>query len=262
MLIVLLSTCKDPQSPLVPDTDTYKVTYHGNGFTSGTVPEDNREYKSGADVTVLGNPGNLTRSLDTFEGWCVNFDGSGETYTSGNTFKMGSSNITLYAKWSQKYSLRDTGPAGGFIFYINANSTASGWRYLEAAPADQTSRPWGTYGLSVTGAGGTEVGTGKQNTIDIIDGDTRENKAADECETYSRFNGTENYEDWFLPSEDELYEMYTVLKQEDMGGFVENYYWSSTEGSANLGRGVNFGSGLRGGYHKNQNYRVRPVRSF
>ena len=36
------------------------------------------------------------------------------------------------------YALGDTGPAGGFIFYENPNYAADGWRYLEAAPFDQS----------------------------------------------------------------------------------------------------------------------------
>src|SRR5690554_5787135 len=35
------------------------------------------------------------------------------------------------------YALRDTGPAGGLIFYLNPNHPTDGWRYLEAAPGDQ-----------------------------------------------------------------------------------------------------------------------------
>ncbi|MCI6691710.1 MAG: InlB B-repeat-containing protein [Clostridium sp.] len=33
----------------------YKVTYNGNGNTSGTVPIDSKEYKSGDTVKVLDN---------------------------------------------------------------------------------------------------------------------------------------------------------------------------------------------------------------
>src|SRR5262249_36294331 len=36
------------------------------------------------------------------------------------------------------YEIGDTGPAGGLIFYENPNYAADGWRYLEAAPFDQS----------------------------------------------------------------------------------------------------------------------------
>lgn len=37
-----------------------------------------------------------------------------------------------------EYNIGDTGPAGGLIFYINPNYETDGWRYLEAAPGDQS----------------------------------------------------------------------------------------------------------------------------
>jgi DUF1680 family protein len=39
---------------------------------------------------------------------------------------------------TREYSPGDTGPAGGLIFYVNPNHVADGWRYLVAAPVDQS----------------------------------------------------------------------------------------------------------------------------
>jgi uncharacterized repeat protein (TIGR02543 family) len=79
---------------------TYSVTYDGNGNSAGDPPADTITYEQAATVTVLGNTGNLANSGSTFVGWCVNADGSGTSYTAGQTFAMGASNVTLYAKWS------------------------------------------------------------------------------------------------------------------------------------------------------------------
>jgi Beta-L-arabinofuranosidase, GH127 len=44
------------------------------------------------------------------------------------------------------YEVGDTGPAGGLIFYVNPNAAADGWRYLEAAPVDQSAgAKWGCF---------------------------------------------------------------------------------------------------------------------
>ena len=74
------------------------MTYNSNDATSGTVPIDSRSYSSGDRVTVLGNTGNLAKLSHSFGGWNTMSNGSGTTYSAGNTFTI-SSNTILYAKW-------------------------------------------------------------------------------------------------------------------------------------------------------------------
>ncbi|MFH0974859.1 MAG: hypothetical protein V1874_03655 [Spirochaetota bacterium] len=81
------------------DNSTYSVTYLANEANSGYVPNDYSSYKKGQTVTVLGNTGNLVRAHYSFNGWSTTQDGNGTTYTQGETFTMGSTNVTLYAKW-------------------------------------------------------------------------------------------------------------------------------------------------------------------
>lgn len=79
---------------------TYTITYDGNSFTSGSVP-NKQTYKPGADITILDNSGKLERTGYTFEGWNTKADGSGETYEPGVTYSNTKS-FTLYAKWKAK----------------------------------------------------------------------------------------------------------------------------------------------------------------
>ena len=93
-------------SPNPTNTGTYTVTYNPNSASSGSAPTDSTAYQNGATVTVLGNTGSLARSGYTFASWNTAANGSGTSYTTGSTFAMGASNVTLYAEWSsdQSYS--------------------------------------------------------------------------------------------------------------------------------------------------------------
>jgi hypothetical protein len=156
------------------------------------------------------------------------------------------------------YTVGDTGPAGGLIFY-DKGSYSDGWRYLEAAPSDQSlSAPWGCYEVSISGADGTAVGTGEQNTFDIEAGCTTAGIAADICANLS----LGGYGDWFLPSKDELNLMYTNLKVAGVGGFSDSFFWSSSEGSAYDAWSQYFEAGGQYLSYKGSTLRVRAVRAF
>ncbi len=66
--------------------------------------------------------------------------------------------------------------------------------------------------------------------------------------------------DWFLPSKDELNELY--LQQGVVGGFASGYYWSSSENNAVNAWGQVFGGGVQGNGNKDLALRVRAVRGF
>ena len=82
-----------------PIENTYTVTYHGNGNTSGVAPTDANLYEQGATVAVL-NQGSLVKSGYVFVGWNTAADGSGTSQAAGSTFNMGTANVTLYAQWT------------------------------------------------------------------------------------------------------------------------------------------------------------------
>ena len=197
-----------------------------------------------------------TRTGHTFDAW---FKESGCTNAWDFDSDKVTSDVTLFAKWTPDYALRDTGPAGGLIFY-DKGSYSDGWRYLEAAPSDQsTSAEWGCHGTLITGADGIAVGTGEQNTIDIENGCATAGTAADICANLS----LGGYSDWFLPSKDELNLMYTNLKVAGVGGFVANGYWSSSEDNAHSAWGQRFGTYVyQPGVPKYFVGLVRAVRAF
>lgn len=157
------------------------------------------------------------------------------------------------------YFLLDIGPAGGYIFY-DKGSYSDGWRYLESAPSDQILKAvWGCDGIEITGADGQAVGTGEQNTIDIEFECTTAGTAADVCTNLS----LAGYNNWFLPSKDELNLMYTNLKVAGIGSFAGCYYWSSSESYITAAYGQNFYNGdQNGSAGKYTPLQVRAIRAF
>ncbi|WP_337983496.1 InlB B-repeat-containing protein [Lysinibacillus sp. C5.1] len=96
-----------------PNTPTYTVTYHANGATSGTVPQDSTQYEENKTVTVQGNSGNLVRTGYTFTGWNTQADGKGISYAENATFQMGKADVTLYAQWASNPSTPNEGNVTG-----------------------------------------------------------------------------------------------------------------------------------------------------
>ncbi len=153
---------------------------------------------------------------------------------------------------------------GGVIFYLDS----SGEHGLVCAVSDQSEgAEWGCPLIAVSGAEGTAIGTGAQNTIDIEAGCATIGTAADICANLT-LNG---HSDWFLPSIDELNEMYLNkaainAKAAANGGsdFDDtSRYWSSTQyGASTLANFCFFGNGLIFTQTKERAYPVRAARAF
>ena len=165
-----------------------------------------------------------------------------------------------YGDWSAVASIirnavGDTGPAGGIVFY-DKGSYSDGWRYLEAAKSDQaTFVEWGGYGTSVGGTS-TGIGSGKANTEKIVYKLGSGNYAARIC--YDLVLG--GHDDWFLPSRDELNELYK--QKSTVGGFASPNYRSSSESSSNYAWEQGFHNGFQYYGNKNVGSHVRAVRAF
>jgi len=131
---------------------------------------------------------------------------------------------------------------------------------LIAATSDQSnSIRWNNGFNTKTGTSGAAIGTGLSNTNTIINsqGETATNYAAGLARAYTGGG----YNDWYLPSKDELNKLY--INRISIGGFSNSYYWSSTEENTEtawfhgfwLGDQNNGSKGYEGGS-------VRAIRSF
>ena len=155
---------------------------------------------------------------------------------------------------------------GGIIFYLDGNGGG-----LIASTEDlEGTYEWGCYLTQVEDGGNlTQIGTGYQNTLDIVNqqcltefGGIPAAQAAQDAQ----ING---FDDWYLPSRDELYLMYLNIGQggldsnNNIGNFSDSQYWSSSESNFSNAWIVAFGVGLSESIAKNSFHgRVRTVRSF
>lgn len=205
----------------------FSVTYDGNGATGGTIPAaENYQYNYTATVEYKGDLVKVQDGISLrFAGWNTAADGSGSSYTPGSTFPV-TSNLTLYATWRV---LGGTGPAGGFVFY-DKEEYSSGWRYLEAAPEEESdSIPWynGTY--TTTGATDTAIGSGQSNTTAIVTNQGSGSYAAKICDDLILGGKS----DWFLPSSLELYELLHIAALLDQLNYpIGSFCWSSSESAS------------------------------
>ena len=197
------------------------------------------------------------------------------------------------------YSIGDTGPGGGVIFY----RSSSGWTcgptldekcyYLEVAPpalglasydsdtVNSVSRTWAQSPYQTTAVpdfgdrtAAEAIGYGYRNTRLIISqGNSDPSTSAAALAQSFRGGG---FADWFLPSRQELNTLCqwqtsngcygTPTIQNNVAGatgFVTGPYWSSSELSATDGRSrVNQQGGDQDGGAKSTSALVRPIRAF
>ncbi|HBD93156.1 MAG TPA: hypothetical protein DDY71_01470 [Spirochaetia bacterium] len=259
-------------------TGSLTVTYYADTTQIlGSVPIDNYYYPTKGTVVVRNNIGNLAGKeirdgiRQRFIKWNSKPDGSGTDFLPGYSFQI-VENTQFYAIFTTGNDvLRKVGVGGGWVFY-DAGSKQSWGRYLEAANEDVTSSAWGKSNLIVKGADGIAIGTGQQNTIDIINSDAAEiNKAADICYAYTTTFCGKTIDDWFLPSKDELNMLYLNLgrgrDENDVvytipAGITNGYYWSSSESDDRLAWLHYFKFGKQHAYYKQSAQGVRPIRAF
>jgi uncharacterized repeat protein (TIGR02543 family) len=214
----------------------YSVTYNANGGTLGTVPGvQNANY--GATVTVSGNIGNLVGPFiqdgirQRFVEWNTDPTGTGTPYAGGASLILGAANVTLYAQYTATGTvIGKLGPAGGFVFYDKTNM-GDGWRYLEVVPISHAAVPnWSNITATLIGGTSAGFGSGIFNTLLILSQAGHTSSAASIADAYTKTYDGIIYDDWFLPSTDEINEAFTALNAADIGAGA---YWSSREQAAN-----------------------------
>ncbi len=176
---------------------------------------------------------------------------------------------TSYAIGDTGPAIGDTGPAGGLIFYID-EADAYSWTYLEVAPvtSEWTFKEWGDSGTQIGGdAALTGICDGQAATdaiVDHMEGESITGTAAQLCDALI----CGGYDDWFLPSKGELDAIWDNLvndgtgENSGVGGFADDYYWSSSESNSNDAWYQHFDDGFQDDDNKDFARRVRAVRAF
>jgi len=187
------------------------------------------------------------------------------------------------------YKIGDTGPGGGLVFY-DKGKYSNGWRYMEVAPVStEVVLGWGKnvysgewppnwedldQGKVLTANG---IGTGAANT-EVIVAMLSTHKVSDRAALYCYELVYGGKDDWFLPSKDELYEVYRNLAAKGLGDFPNHsaednsdadWYWSSSQYNNYKAWSLNTGDDLHGRWEHNldpigkpREQGVRAIRAF
>ena len=178
-------------------------------------------------------------------------------------------------------TLGATGPGGGKIFYVAATSSGfdcgpslplsekcyylesalDGWNNIEPDPVEawaQSSYQGTAVTNGVDTATATAIGSGYQNTLAIIRQGNSDSTTSAAALAQSFRGGGQT--DWFLPSKDELTQLY--LQRAVTGFSATGYYWSSSEASVANGWMVLISGEGSQVNNKRSDRNVRPIRAF
>jgi hypothetical protein len=200
------------------------------------------------------------------------------TYTITGTNMSGSTSagFALHVVDYRTYSLGETGPGGGKIFYIgfdgfscgpsfSATGSPSGGlcHYLEVASITgnyawtDIGQTWALNNSTLVSTG-FEIGRGYTNSLAIVELGT--NSSAGRARGHRTIISGVTYSDWYLPSQNELLKLYeNTAARADM---KPGQYWSSTGRGNTQAYWVNMEAGGNSFKLKTFVTWVRPIRSF
>lgn len=256
------------------------ITGYTISSTGGTIASYSISPTAPAGLTFSTSTGLLSGSPTSVA--------SSTTYTITATNASGSTtrNFALTVSAAVTYTVGSNGPGGGKIFYVASTPFACGptrsttCTYLEAANTGWTvdARTWAQatpvnyQGTRVSNAGSPEtatatgIGWGYWNTLAIISqgNSNSSTSAAAWADSFTRTVSSVVYDDWYLPSSEEITQLWT--NRSAVGMNDDERYWSSTESSTNAGQAIsermgNFGGNLAGQL-KSIDAKVRPIRAF
>ena len=268
VLVTLIIACSDDDSHSINDITAPIITVLGD--TTISIPKNTIYIDAGA--TAIDNvDGVLTSSIVTIS----NVDTSTlgfytVTYSVSDTEGNNSSASRLVTVFESPVvgDLKN----GGYVVWVNPTDPSKG---LVSALVDQSTDIRGVVWydgdfntLPETGATSTAIGTGSSNTDAIIAAQGSGSYAAQLCADYSVTVDGITYDDWFLPSKDELNLLY--LQHTLIGGFTDDvtteiygdYYWSSSESSKYNAWEQDFFDGSDETSDKNYPNLVRAVRAY
>ena len=283
-----------------PSTATVASTITST-ITSSTAILGGVLSSTGGATTTIGIMYSTSSTFGTSTSTIINANASAGTYT---TSISGLSAVTTY--YAKAYATNTAGTTygptisfttpvlplavgmlhgGGRIFYVfqpgDPGYVANETHGLIAAMVDQSSGiRWNNGSNITTGATGTAIGTGLSNTNTIITIQGAGSYAAKICADYTVTVGQVTYDDWYLPSIDELNRMYANIgvgipfrassdPMYNIGGFAIKHptaYFSSSESGPGNAWYTFFlnGTFYPGGYdsEKTTLNNVRAIRTF
>lgn len=253
LLISIIFSCGRQESdeptpiPVVPGDNlniTYKVTkdiYPTYVKFEGSITQDPTSTRTPGFVysmnpnPTVGNNAQVTKFVTgsvNFEVFSMDLQPNKSYYVRG--FVQKSDGTYLYTPESTFKTTGYFGPGGGYVAYDKGEYT-NGWRYMEIHPVSLNyssagyGSKWGNPGQFISGTY-PDFGKGKENTDIIVNATSAADCAAKLCKNLVR-NG---FNDWFLPSSEELIIMSLELKKANIA--IPTSAWSSTETNLNFAR--------------------------